>query len=308
MFPIRCPECNSVVSSTERSGEYYCANCGSNIQIDHSRSDTVSAKLDRIAEKLMGLYWYCDYHGFDSSSWSCECKEATHETRYEKIKRLLTRVEKTLDTKPTWRRYHARGDVYSLRELVPRILEIKKWAEEPTGCAVFVEGEDDKVVIDEFLKRLIGVELSNYGVHIFTALGGGGKERAVDSARYVARVGERVNRKIPYLIVLDGDASGWVKTQKEIEIGKLFVLSEKEIDSYLLDPRAIAEVCNVVETEVVKKLKYSKGGGKETLEHVIQSCGVRPSPQVKQLVARHLKAVPGDFIRMLETIRKIRSG
>ena len=103
-----------------------------------------------------------------------------------------------------------------------------------------------------------------------------------------------------------GDASDWVKTQKEVKTDNLFVLSKKEIDSYLLDPSAIGEVCGVTDAEVARQLKGTTGEGKEELEHIIRSFKVRPTPEVKQLIARHIETVPEDFVKMLLVIQKMR--
>lgn len=59
--------------------------------------DTVWARLERIAEKLSGLYWYSDFHGFDSGGQDCGCRQRTHEVRYRKIMALLRQVEEDLN-------------------------------------------------------------------------------------------------------------------------------------------------------------------------------------------------------------------
>jgi hypothetical protein len=144
---------------------------------------------------------------------------------------------------------------------------------------------------------------SKRGIHIFRGMGGEGKEGAVQTATYIARLERRLDRNIAYLVVLDGDAAKWVSSQKEISSGNLFLLSKKQIETYLLDSKAIARVCNVPDAEVLRHLEHSKGSDKQRLEHVVSDFGVRPTTQVKQLIARHLDIVPNDFVNMLETIR-----
>jgi hypothetical protein len=280
---------------------YSCDRCGTRFQTNGLLSENVWSKLDRIAGKLMGVFWYCDYHGLgDSDGQSCECSESTHETRNEKIEQLLARVEKTLDTKPNWRLYYEDASVFALRELIPPISEIQ--STKPIVCAVFVEGDDDWGVISEFLTKQAGTDLRNSGVHIVKPLGGG-KERAVQSAKYIATTVMRtMNLRIPYLIVLDGDAADWLRTQKEVEADKVFVLSKKEIDSYLLDERALAHAFNVTEDVVAQQLRATKGAGKEKLEHIIQTFGFRSTPVTKQIIARHMVSVPDDFVKMFAII------
>jgi hypothetical protein len=244
----------------------------------------------------MGVFWYCDYHGLgDSSGQSCECSESTHVTRNEKVEQLLSRVEKTLDSKPNWRLYYEEESVFALRQTVPPISQIQ--SAKPLVCAVFVEGDDDLGVVSEFLTRQAGKDLRDSGVHIVKPLGGG-KERAVQSAKYFAKTVMR----IPYLIVLDRDAAGWLRTQKDVEADKVFILSKKEIDSYLLDERALARAFNVTEKVVAQRLRATKGAGKEKLEHMIQTFRFRSTPEIKQMIARHLVGVPDDFVKMFEII------
>lgn len=306
-IPILCPHCHLTVARSFRYGKHTCSRCGTRFEIRKRRSDFVWAKLQRIAAKLTGLYWYCDYHGFDSGSQSCECKDSTHKPRYANVMKMLSGIEMMLDTKPGWRLYHAEGeraDVHALLELTGDREEIEEWKEEPgSGCAVFVEGQDDEAVIGELLFRQLLVSPSKRGIHIFRGMGGEGKEGAVRTATYIARLVRRLDRNIAYLVVLDGDATKWVSSQKEMASSNLFLLSKRQIETYLLDSKAIARVCNVPDPDVLKQLEHSKGSDKERLEHVVSDLGVRPTTQVKQLIARHLDVVPHDFVKMLEAIR-----
>jgi hypothetical protein len=221
---------------------------------------------------------------------------------------MLSGIEMMLDTKPGWRLYYAEGesaDVSALLELTGGREEIEEWKEDRgSGCAVFVEGQDDEAVIGELLFKQLLESPSERGIHIFRGMGGEGKEGAVQTATYIARLIRRLNRNIAYLVVLDGDAAKWVSSQKEIASSNLFLLSKRQIETYLLDPKAIARVCNVPDAEVLKRLEHSKGNDKQRLERVVNDFGVRPTTQVKQLIARHLDIVPHDFVNMLETIRR----
>jgi len=186
--------------------------------------------------------------------------------------------------------------------------EFEDWIAEPTGCAVFVEGDDDKAVIRELLQRQAkqsGGDLRSLRVHIFKGLGGG-KERAAESAKYVADIAKRVSSGIEYLIILDGDTREWAKSQNLVKADRIFVLSKKEIDSYLLVPRAIASACRVDETEVKKRLRGTPGEGKEELEQLLRTYGFRPTPDVKKVIARHLDDVPHDFVELMERIQLLR--
>lgn len=60
--------------------------------------DTVWERLDRIAEKLSGVYWYSDYHGFDSAAQDCGCRPKTHVLKYERVTALLAKIDSTLDS------------------------------------------------------------------------------------------------------------------------------------------------------------------------------------------------------------------
>lgn len=225
--------------------------------------------------------------------------------------KMLSVVETILDTKPNWRLYYAEGertaDVHSLLELTDSRDEIKQWEEEPTlGCAVFVEGQDDDAVIREFFFRQLRELPSKHRIHILRGLGGEGKKHAVQSAAYVAGIASRLDRDIPFLVVLDGDATNWANSQREVDSTNLFVLSKREIEAYLLDAKAIARVCKVTDKEVAEQMKRAKGREKAQLEYIVGKFGIRPTTQVKQLIARHLDVVPEDFVKMLEVIQRIR--
>jgi hypothetical protein len=182
---------------------------------------------------------------------------------------------------------------------------LAEWVRDPAGCAVFVEGDDDQAVVDEFLKRSANLWRAGYAWQLFKGMSGGGKEQAVRSANYVSKVSKRIGRSIPYLIVVDGDAKDWLDSQDEIDPKRLFLLSEKEIDSYLLQPKAIAEVFDVAES-VIQTMMPS-GGGKEQLESLIRRLGFQPRAEVKRIIARHVEPIPPDFIKMFERIQEIRS-
>lgn len=182
--------------------------------------------------------------------------------------------------------------------------DIETWAEDPAGCAVFVEGPDDKAIIQEFLARLEDDDPSGIETHIFEGLAGGGRDRAVASAKYVSNISTQLRRRIPYVTVLDGDSYDWAQKQKDLDLDALFLLSKKEIESYLLDSAAIASVCKVRVDQVAHFLQSMSGSGKEQLERVLRKFKVRPRTEVKQLVARHLATVPDDFIKMRNKIRQ----
>jgi len=183
--------------------------------------------------------------------------------------------------------------------------EIEDWAESPEGCAVFVEGKDDQLVIMEFLRRIAKAEPTSLGINVLRGIDGGGKEWVVRSAAFVDNVMKRVGKEIRYLVVLDGDALSYAKTVQGPVSKRLFLLPKKELESYLLDAKAIAQALASEEAKVQKLLNVKKGGGKETLEFALQSLGVHPSPQVKQIIARHVVSVPRDFERLMEAIRTI---
>ncbi len=182
--------------------------------------------------------------------------------------------------------------------------ETELWAESPTGCAVFVEGKTDQFIVTEFLRRVLNADPASVGITVLTGIGGG-REFVVKSAAFVANVTKRVQKELPYVIVLDGDAIGWAKTVKGPESRRLFLLSKKEIESYLMDPRAIARAFASGEREVASLMQKTKGEGKEPLEFILKRLGIRPTPQVKQIIARHLDKVPDDFVKLAEIVQRM---
>ena len=173
----------------------------------------------------------------------------------------------------------------------------------PKGLAVFVEGDDDKLVIEEFLRKQTP-QYNALGVKIFTGARGGGREQIVESAKFVQDVTEHVGSDISFIIVLDGDSSDWAATVATRVSHHLFLLSKTEIESYLLDSDALARTLQVSESEIVNLLKTNKGNGKQALERILQKHGFRPTAQVKQMITRQMRTVPEDFVKLMNVISR----
>jgi hypothetical protein len=89
----------------------------------------------------------------------------------------------------------------------------------------------------------------------------------------------------------------WSGRIGEIDPNRLFLLPERQIDSYLMQPRALAEVFH--EQESIVRTFVPSNGGKEQLESLVRKFGVKPSAEVKKIIARHVEPNPRDFLNML---------
>jgi hypothetical protein len=207
------------------------------------------------------------------------------------------------------------AEVFGLKELIRDIPgqepeetddTFEEWAQRPTGFTILVKGQDDQYVMTEFLRKILGKDPSEADLHIFTGPGGGGKEKVVQSARWVADISEKAGIPIRFLIVLDGDASQWASQLSDDIRKRLFLLPRKEIESYLFDSKAISIQLNTPEHQVRKLIDSQTNHGKEGFEHVISHLGVRPTSQIKQLLARQMEKAPDDFVALFKIIETSR--
>lgn len=119
---------------------------------------------------------------------------------------------------------------------------------------------------------------------------------------------KRLRVEIPCLVILDSDRNPDVKLQ---ELGKLgiskdyaFILKEKEIEVYLLDTNALAQILSVKPEGVAKTLTEIHGDAKRKLETVFKIYGLgAPDSSAKALLARALTVIPDEIHALAERVR-----
>ncbi len=184
--------------------------------------------------------------------------------------------------------------------------DFEEWARRPTGFTILVEGPDDQYVISEFLRKILRKDPAEADLNVFTGPGGGGREKVVQAARWAAGISEKAGTPMRFLIVLDGDATQWASQLSDDIKRRLFLLPRKEIESYLFDSKAISQQLNTPEEQVRQQIDSESNRGKEGLERIISRLGVRPTSQIKQLLARQMEKVPDDFVALFKVIESAR--
>jgi hypothetical protein len=85
-------------------------------------------------------------------------------------------------------------------------------------------------------------------------------------------------------------------------------LNEKEIESYIIDPRALGKVLNADSDEIARGLAEIKTKGKAKLDTIFKKCGLpNPDDQVKGLIARALPSVPDEIALLAKRITETMS-
>jgi len=166
---------------------------------------------------------------------------------------------------------------------------------------LIVEGRDDVKIWNKFLERE-GTDPMKIRVVGSGEPGGGNKDIEVGKFLKRARI------PIPFMIIRDSDNK---KEEKEKELQKegfkqeeYHVLSKKEIEDYLLDPKAISGITGKTLEQVSETITSTKGTGKEKLENVLASLGLSElDTGVKELLAARVET-PDEISSLIDKIRE----
>jgi len=278
------------------------------------------AQFDHAKEREMGPeYWYFDTQYYNCPNcgqsiiadliltqyayiWDCELDlsgaEKIHLEGLRELAEIKAHYESILSEKRTLEQ--------RILILQNRIQQIKDRAESIKIYVLIVEGKDDQVIWEQFLKRegapMDSIEILTYGK--------GGIDEAIKAATMFRG---RVLRKIPHKLIIDSD-----NNIKEVESklkkhgirrDNFHILKEKEIEAYLLDEEAIARVLSIDITELKEFIKKLKGArGKEKLDAIgNRFIGHPPNSQTKGLIARAIKEVPEEIRSIISEIIKVLS-
>lgn len=170
-------------------------------------------------------------------------------------------------------------------------------------CVLIVDGEDDKAVWEELISRF-----SEGLKDKVTVIHGEGEAGGMRFAQLLQLVNEFGVNSMPFLLVQDSDGDPTHKEAatlaKDLKPDNLHVLSEKEIDSYLCNTRAIARAFNRKDNEIASILATS-GKGKAPLERVCSRFAPagRKDPATKAAIARFLERE--DVPELIEVLEKV---
>lgn len=110
------------------------------------------------------------------------------------------------------------------------------------------------------------------------------------------------------MIIEDSDNR---KKEKEERLKQYFstkefhVLSEKEIEDYLIDPIAISKLTGKDIGEVEKVIETSKSGGKEKLDNIFRKLNLsKPNEQTKAYLVNHIDKIPDEILQIMNKVKE----
>jgi predicted ATPase len=166
---------------------------------------------------------------------------------------------------------------------------------------LIVEGRDDVKIWGKFLEREqvdpIRVRVASSGEPA------GGHAKALEIGKFI----KRARIPIPFRIIVDSDN----KHQEKEEILKkggfkpneYHILSEKEIESYLVDDEAISNLTAKPVEEVKKAIKSTQGSGKDKLKDIFLKLRFsEPNDCSKEYLAAQID-IPNEILSLIKEIK-----
>lgn len=288
----KCSRCNQIIilngdvfydhaEDREMGPEYWyfdtqylnCPNCGQDIYVD----------------LILTEYAY---------AWDCELELSGAEEIWidglKELAEMTAHLDRISLEKETLER-----ETETLKEKIRRI---RDHAEIGNIFILIVEGKDDRVVWEQFLKResvpIDSIDILTYG--------GGGIDEAIKLASIFRG---KVLKRIPHMLIIDSDnkIEGIKNKLKKYGIheGNVHILREKEIDAYLLDEEAIARVLSIDTQKLKEFIERSKiAPGKELLDAIGKEFIGHPlDSQTKGLIARAVKKIPEEIHHIISEIK-----
>ena len=141
---------------------------------------------------------------------------------------------------------------------------------------------------------------------------GGGWQEIIDSARTLRDALARFRLPSQVFVLLDGDGNTAAKRQRMLDQGfsndQGHVWSEKEVESYLLIPPALANISGRPQAEVDGLISSNPGTpGKDRLARVLDGLGIKGTPN-NVIVQNALTNCPGEIPRELFAVPEKISG
>lgn len=167
---------------------------------------------------------------------------------------------------------------------------------------LIVEGRDDVKVWGKFLEREnidpIRVRVASSGEP------SGGHTKALEIGKFI----KRARIPTPFKIIVDSDNKHQEKEdtlkQEGFKPNEYHILSEKEIESYLIDAKAISNVTAKSIEEVNKAIENSKGSGKEKLNNIFTQLGFsEPNDCTKEYLAAQIE-IPEEILLLIKEIKE----
>ena len=291
--PFKCLTCNhililtTIVKWTEtvkrsQGGEIHytsteffnCAQCNQDIYIDILITYYVSNWFcviectDATPVWIDGFYWICDQ---------------------------LKQLELTKLNISSLKYYEAT----LLRRIKSLIEERAKYS----SFILLVEGKDDIAIWRRWLNKE-GLDHSTISI---VKYGPGGQEEAIKAAKFFRAPGLK---SIPHKVILDPDGKrdNLIKRlikEEQLDKKSFHVLENKEIEAYLIEPRAIAKILSRDTNEVEAFIAKLRGGnGKEKLGKIFKEFdGPKVTTEMKETIVIHQSSIPFEINEILQEIR-----
>jgi len=167
---------------------------------------------------------------------------------------------------------------------------------------LIVEGRDDVKVWGKFLEREnvdpIKVRIASSGEPA------GGHTKALEIGKFI----KRARIPTPFKIILDSDNKHQEKEETLKKEGfkdnEYHILSEKEIESYLVDAKAISSLTAKPTEEVEESIHSAQGSGKAKLKNIFLQLGFsEPNDCSKEYLAAQIE-IPEEILLLIKEIKE----
>jgi predicted ATPase len=170
-----------------------------------------------------------------------------------------------------------------------------------------MEGRDDLKALEPIWEHY---ELAETVLPVRT--GGGGYRSIVDNAQALQTALANVHLSSSVFVLLDNDNEYEAKvsylSERGFDATTGHVWSEKELESYLLIPRALATISGTTAENVQAAIAGASGRGKEKLDRVLAELGipdVGKSTLVKNAIRAGEEHVPEEFKQLVAKLRAL---
>lgn len=167
-----------------------------------------------------------------------------------------------------------------------------------------LEGKDDVFVWRGLLQKK-GIEPDSNNIRIISGSHDGGFTEAISAFQAIKKI--QLQCKMKLVVDSDNKKEAQEKKIKDANIGssEYKILEEKEIESYLLDAKALSSITSVSKDIVENKIRSVKRRGKEQLDQLFRELGFsKPDEQTKQLIARALSTIPQEIDDIINEIKQ----
>ncbi len=246
----------------------YCPNCDEEITFESFIS-------------YYAMSWFCEF----------ECDNA----ELVQINQLRLYLKALHESKMELRKLQSKE-----KDILRRLELLAEHAKKMNGYILIVEGDDDLEVWNRLLMTknvdLTKIDIAKYGE--------GGMDAAIKAAKFFKG---KVLKTIPHKLIIDSDNMGdEIKNKlRKSGIKSYHILEKKEIESYLIEPKALSQILNIDMKTIDEELNnIGANPGKEQLDHIFRTfTGKKATSSAKGLVAGALEKTPIEIDEIINNIK-----